>query len=109
MMTPHSTWQQLATLVREGNQDAARRLQDELAPQMVRLVRRTLRTWTDRSPLDRQILAEAQRTLDSNPEQRQRDSEEVVRLVTQRLCARLLQDQTAPFNPTRRLHDTVPG
>src|SRR5829696_6730713 len=96
-MNPNpSNWYQMASRVRSGEVETAVRLRDELSPQMVRVVRRTLRTGSGHSPLDRQILAEADSVHTSRPDQ-PRDSEEMVRLVTERLCDRLLQRQTRPF------------
>ena len=106
MSTNPTHWNTLAARARHGEYEAAAQLRDELAPQMTRLVRRTLRSGTTHSPLDRQILSEADRTLADHPECRGRDCEEMVQLVTQRLCARLLRDQIHPLQPTRRFADT---
>jgi len=106
MNSNSSNWQQMASRVRAGETESAVRLREELSPQMVRLVRRTLRTGSEHSSLDRQILAEADSVHLYHPDQ-PRDSEEMVQLVAQRICARLLQPQTNPFVRTHGRPETV--
>ncbi|MBI1916876.1 MAG: hypothetical protein HYS12_19385 [Planctomycetes bacterium] len=106
-MNDFSHLDNLAARVRQGEREAANRLHQLLAPQMVRLVRRALRQGAGSSPLDERILAEAQRALEDNPDQRPPEGEALIRQVAQRLCDNLLRRATQPGAPTRCLVDTV--
>ena len=106
-MNEFSHLDNLAARVRQGEREAAVRLHQLLAPQMVRLVRRALRHGAASSPLDQRILAEARRALADNPDQRPPEGEVLVRQVAQRLCDNLLRRAPQAGAPTRCLVDTI--
>ncbi len=112
-MNEFSHLDNLAARVRQGEQEAADRLHELIAPQMVHLVRRALRHGAGTSPLDQRILAEARQTLADNPDGAPAlaghppEGEALVRQVAQRLCDNLLRRAPQAGAPTRCLVDTV--
>jgi len=106
-MNDFSHLDNLAARVRQGEWEAADRLHQLIAPQMVHLVRRALRHGAGSSPLDQRILAEARQTLADNPDQRPPEGEALVRQVAQRLCDNLLRRAPRAGAPTRCLANTV--
>lgn len=80
----------LADRARRGEGEAATHLLHLLAPQMIHIVRRTLRVHSVATPLDRRILAEAERIRANHPDE-PCQGEPLVRRVAQRLCNDLVR------------------
>jgi hypothetical protein len=97
----------LASRASHGEEEAASRLRHLLGPQMVTIVRRTLRVGRSSSPLDRCILVEAERArVDSAGQPCQ--GEYLVRRVAQRVCDNLFREGVQTSALTRCLAaDTV--
>jgi hypothetical protein len=83
----------LASRARRGEAEAATRLRQLLAPQMVYIVRRALRVGRGVSPLDRRILVEAEQArVDSVDSGQACQGEYLVRRVAQRICDNLVRE-----------------
>jgi hypothetical protein len=91
----------LAKRARQGESEAVGKLQSALQPQLRRIVRRTLRTGADDTPLGRRILAEAgsARTM--------LDSERQVGHLAKRVCRSLAERLAAPAPVHQLMRDTV--
>ena len=97
----------LMTRAREGSQAAGAHLRRLVAPQMVRIVRRTLRTGERLTPLDRRILVEAERARADEPRRYEHDANGLVLDVAARVCDSLVRGAPHSAEPTRCLTETV--
>jgi hypothetical protein len=93
----------LAARVTLGDSTAAEQLRRELEPQLVHIVRRTIRSGTGASPLARRILAEARQVAGSTRDHPD-DREWLIGQVARGLCASMvgrLRQGPAPHQPLR--------
>jgi hypothetical protein len=91
----------LAERARQGEKEAANELQSALQPQLRRIVRRTLRTGAEDTPLGRRILAEAAGT------RIRIDEEQNVGQVAKRVCRSLVERLAAPAPARPLMQETV--
>jgi hypothetical protein len=89
---------QLAERAQQGESEAANELRSALETQLRRIVRRTLRTGADDTPLGRRILAEAGGARTMLDEERQ---------VARRISRSLVERLTAPTPERQLMRDTV--
>lgn len=89
-----------------GDQKAAADLRQTLAPQMVYMVRRTLRLGHGSTALERRILAEARRLRANDPDCLSQE-ESLVWQIVQRLCHRVVRTPGQAALQTRCLGETV--
>jgi hypothetical protein len=89
---------QLAERARQGETQAASELRSALQSQLRRIVRRTLRTGADDTPLSRRILAESGGARTMLDEERQ---------VARRISRSLVERLTAPAPERQLMRDTV--
>jgi hypothetical protein len=92
----------LAARARQGDPQAARRLRELVAPQMVRIVRRALRAGAAATALERRILDVAESARRDPPDPRPNPGESLVRRVAGRLCDGLLRDRPAAAGTWQR-------
>jgi hypothetical protein len=94
----------LARRAQGGDAEAALSLQAELEPQMLRIVRRALRSGKQASPLTRRILAEADQAADqgANWPSGERDQ-----LVARRLCDSVIGGLRPDPGIHHRMRETV--
>jgi hypothetical protein len=92
---------QLAKRARQGEREAANELQSVLQPQLRRIVRRTLRTGAEDTPLGRRILAEA------SGARTRVDGERHVGQVAKRVCRSLVERLTAAAPARPLMQETV--
>ena len=81
---------ELAARARHGEATAQRRLQQELERNLVHVVRRSLLLGAASTPLERRILAEANRVRAESASEEAGDTERLIRLVAQSLCAKVI-------------------
>jgi hypothetical protein len=99
----------LALRAGRGDLQAGATLRRQLEPQLVRIVRCTLRSGRDTSPLAKRVLAEARRVADL-PHQAGYDApERVVSFVVRRLCESLTTALAKAVQPRHWSVDTVLG
>src|SRR5713226_2213457 len=91
----------LAERAQQGEREAANELQSALQPQLRRIVRRTLRTGADDTPLGRRILAEAAGA------RTRIDEERHVGLVAKRVCRSMVERLAVPAPARLLMQDTV--
>jgi hypothetical protein len=92
---------QLAERARQGEREAANELQSALQPQLRRIVRRTLRTGAEDTPLGRRILAEAVGA------RIRIDEEGHVGQVAKRVCRSMVERLTSPAPARPLMQETV--
>lgn len=86
-----SSWlTELVQEVRQGSPGAAERFVEAMQPQMVRIVRYTVRQGTARSSQERSILQEYHQVCRGNPAAFSLSGEEIVARVASRLCDRMV-------------------
>jgi hypothetical protein len=96
----------LAARARDGDVQAAHSLREELEPQMLRIVRRAMRSGTASSPLARRILAVAAEV----PAQSgawPHDGEHVIGRVASRLCDSVISRLRPELAISHRMRETV--
>ena len=85
----------------QGEIKAAQALVDQVAPRMIRIVRRVIRTREVQTTLDRRILLEAQRALEQMTQQGQGNNRELlIERVAENLCQRIYQRANRGETPT---------
>jgi hypothetical protein len=102
-------FERLALDTRRGDPDAGAKLQRELEPQLVYIVRQALREGNNDDPLTQRIRKEAQWILEGSRKAQQDDQDHVVGQVAHRLCETIVANLTATAQPRQWLLETVGG
>jgi hypothetical protein len=97
----------LADMVQTGDATATAELRQELETQMVHIVRRAIRAGTGRTPLARQILAEADRVAPRGWDYPAQDRESLIGTVARRLCESVIGNLQGRAAGHRRALETV--
>jgi len=109
MDTKEVDFERLAFRAGRGDREAGATLRRELEPQLVRMVRRTLRTQHETTPLARRVLAEARRMAVVPRREGWIAPEPLIGQVARRMCEWIMAGLVGAVNPRRWLHDTVVG
>jgi hypothetical protein len=90
MHAPTNPFAELVTRMKHGDQAARLHLRQQMAHNLLHIVRRSIRTGSAASPLDRRILAEAQRVRTELVREVASDPEQLIRIVAHNLCSAMM-------------------
>jgi|SRR5579862_6986191 len=99
----------LAFYARRGDPDASAKLQRELEPQLVYIVRQALRNGDNSNPLAQRIRKEAQWLAAGRRKPGQEAQDYLVGQVARRLSEKIVANLTASAPPRQWLLETVAG
>jgi hypothetical protein len=107
MSSANQTMQDLARRARQGDALALAELREDLRPQMVRIVRRALRSETDNPPLVQGIRATADQVRCSAKNRAAKDSDGLIGQIARRHCDLLARKLQGDAFAGRTLRETM--
>lgn len=107
MRSMHNAFASLALRAGNGDVSAKAQLRRDLEPELIHIVRRVLQEGTRRSPLERSILAEAERLGLNADGSETDDGEFLVQQVARSVCSMVLAGVKPIPRPHYRAEDTV--
>lgn len=107
MITREHDYESLAFRAGRGDREAGATLKRQLEPQLMRIVRHTLKTGRDTNPLAQRVLAEARKVSPTPSPESWTVSDSFVAQIAKRLCDTLVAGLAGAVQPRQWLVDTV--